>query len=153
MGWESRSVDQSIENLDISQGPNYMMHSIQQWLSLVLEMLVAGLAVLVVSLAITFKSSTTGGQIGIALNVILTISGTLVRLLESWTQLETSLGAISRIKSLEETLLPEDKEGEDTEPYPEWPNKGAIEFQDVVASYKYVFCHFFRSDGTNSLQP
>ena len=112
------------------------MQSIQQWLTLVLDMLVAGLAVLVVILAIVFKASTTGGQIGIAMNVILTISATLVRLMESWTQLETSLGAISRIKTLEETLLPEDKEGEDFEPSPEWPDKGSIEFQKVVAAYK-----------------
>ena len=131
------------------------MHSIQQWLTLVLDMLVAGLSVLVVSLAITFKASTTGGQIGIALNVILTISNTLTRLLESWTQLETSLGAISRIKTLEETLLPEDKECEDSAPSPEWPDKGAIEFKEVVAAYKYEFFSFylsFSSDETNFVQ-
>jgi ATP-binding cassette subfamily C (CFTR/MRP) protein 1 len=142
MGWESGIIDQNIKNLDMSQGPNYIMHCIQQWLSLVLEMLVAALAVLVVSLAIAFKASMTGGQIGMALNVILVISSTLVRLLESWTQLETSIGAISRIKTLEETLLPEDKESEGSEPYPEWPDKGAIEFQEVVASYKYAFFPF-----------
>lgn len=136
LGMQSQSIDQNIKNLDISQGPNYIMHTIQQWLSLVLELLVAGLAVIVVGLAVIFKSSTTGGQMGIALNVILVISSTLVRLLESWTQLETSLGAVSRIKALEETLLPEDKEGEDFEAYPEWPDKGAIEFKEVVAAYK-----------------
>lgn len=142
-GWQSQSIDQNIKNLGISQGPNYIMHAIQQWLTLVLELLVAGLAVLVVSLAIAFKASTTGGQIGIALNVILTISTTLVYLLMSWTQLETSLGAISRIKTLEETLLPEDREGEDSEPSLEWPEKGAIEFQEVVAAYKYACFPFY----------
>lgn len=120
------------------------MHSIQQWLNIVLDMLVAGLAVVVVSLAIAFKASTTGGQIGVALTVILTISSTLVRLLESWTQLETSLGAVSRIKTLEETLRPEDKESEDSIPSPEWPDKGAIEFQEVVAAYKYIIFPFVR---------
>ena len=99
-------------------------------------MLVAGLSVLVVSLAVVFKASTTGGQIGIALNIILTISTTLTRLLQSWTQLEISLGAISRIKTLEETLLPEDKECEYFKPSPEWPDKGIIEFKEVVAAYK-----------------
>jgi len=52
-----------------------------------------------------------------------------------WTQLETSLEAVSRIKTLEETLLPEDMEGEAL-PSAEWPESGAIEFRDVVASYK-----------------
>jgi len=118
------------------------MHAIQQWLTLVLNLLAAGLAIVVVSLAIAFKASTTGGQIGMALSVILGISYTLVDFLESWTQLETSLGAISRIKTLEETLLPEDKESEDFKPSPEWPDKGAIEFQMIVAAYKYVLFSF-----------
>lgn len=134
-GWQSRFIDQNIENLDISQRAYYAMLSIQQWLTLVLDMLVAGLSILIVGLAVAFKSSTTGGQIGIALNIILTISGTLTRLLQSWTQLETSLGAIARIKTLEETLLPEDKECECIEPAPRWPEKGAIEFKNVSSSY------------------
>ncbi|KAK6212798.1 hypothetical protein LQW54_004887 [Pestalotiopsis sp. IQ-011] len=134
-GWQSRFIDQNIENLDISQRAYYAMLSIQQWLTLVLDMLVAGLSILIVGLAVAFRSSTTGGQIGIALNIILTISGTLTRLLQSWTQLETSLGAIARIKTLEETLLPEDKECECIEPAPRWPEKGVIEFKNVSSSY------------------
>lgn len=111
------------------------MNIIQQWLTLVLELMVAGLAVLVVGLAVVYRSSITGGQIGIALNVILTTSRTLVFLMQSWTELENALGAISRIKTLEETLLPEDLEGEEYESFAGWPDKGAIEFRDVVAAY------------------
>lgn len=137
-GWQPQSINQNIKHLDISQGPKYIMHAIQQWLTLVLELLVAGLAVMVVGLAVAFRSSTTGGRIGVGLNVILTIASTLVRLMEAWALLETSLGAIARIKNLEQTLLPEDKDGEDGEPSLDWPAKGAIEFHDVVAAYKYV---------------
>ena len=61
------------------------------------------------------------------------------------TQLETSLGAISRIKGLEETLLPEDNESEESEPFPEWPGKGAVEFHGVVAAYKYALFSFYLS--------
>jgi ABC-type multidrug transport system fused ATPase/permease subunit len=135
-GWQLQSVDQNISNLDVSQRAHYMMLSVQQWLTLVLDLLVAGLSVIVVSLAVIFRTTTTGGQIGIALLIIQTISGTLVRLLQAWTQLETSLGAVSRIKSLDETVLPEDKEDECLEPGIEWPDKGTIEFHNVVASYK-----------------
>ncbi|KAK9424895.1 putative ABC transporter [Seiridium unicorne] len=135
LGWHPRSVDQNVKSLDISQRPYYMMLTIQQWLTLVLDMLIAGLAVLVVGLAVAFKTSTTGGQIGIALNIILTISTTLTRFLQSWAQLETSLGAVFRIKTLQETLLPEDKQCEILEPSPEWPDKGVIEFKEVVAAY------------------
>jgi ATP-binding cassette, subfamily C (CFTR/MRP), member 1 len=112
------------------------MLSVQQWLTLVLDLLVAGLSVLVVSLAVTYRTTTTGGEIGIALLIIQAVSGTLVRLLQAWTQLETSLGAVSRIKSLDETVHPEEKEDERLEPGVEWPDEGAIEFDNVVASYK-----------------
>ena len=64
--------------------------------------------------------------------------------LQSWTQLESSLGAVSRIRTLGETLLPQDKESEDSEQSPEWPDKGAIEFQEVVAAYKYIIFPFVR---------
>ncbi|KAI1180571.1 P-loop containing nucleoside triphosphate hydrolase protein [Nemania sp. FL0916] len=134
-GWQTHTVNQNIRNLDTSQGAHYAMLSIQQWLTLVLDMLVAGLCVLVVGFAVVFRASTTGGQIGIALYIIHTISNTLTRLLQSWTQLETSLGAISRIKTLEETLQPEDKECECSEPPINWPDRGAIEFKEVIASY------------------
>jgi ATP-binding cassette, subfamily C (CFTR/MRP), member 1 len=117
-------------------------------------MLVAGLAVLVVGLAVAFKAPLTGGQIGVALNAILTISTTLVTLLQSWTQLETSLGAIHRIKTFEETLLPEDKESEDFEPSSDWPNKGGIESHNVVAAYKYTLSCFLSLEKKNNiLQP
>ncbi|KAG9247609.1 putative multidrug resistance protein [Calycina marina] len=135
LGWELRAIDQNIKALDISQRPNYIMHTIQQWLGVILQLLVAGLAVLVVGLAVAFRSSTTGGQMGIALNVILGFSSTLVRLLEGWTHLETTLGAVARIKSLEESLIPEDLQGENLEASPEWPEKGAMEFENVIASY------------------
>ncbi|KAK9772774.1 putative ABC transporter [Seiridium cardinale] len=134
-GWQSSSVDQNVERLDVSQGPHYLMKMIQLWLAVVLDLLVAGLAVMVVSLAVILRSSTTGGQIGLALNLVITISTTLVRLLEQWTSLETSLGAVARIKTLEATLLPEDKEDEDSEPPVGWPKQGSIEFRDVTASY------------------
>lgn len=136
LGWQSKSVDQNVKHLDVSQTPHYLMLTIQLWLNLVLELLVAGLAVVVISLAVVFRSSTTGGQIGVALNVVMLISLTLIRLLEQWTQLETSLGAVARIKSLEDTLLPEDKAGETVEPFGHWPEKGAVEFRDVTAAYK-----------------
>jgi ATP-binding cassette subfamily C (CFTR/MRP) protein 1 len=139
MGWQLQFIDQNIKNLDISQGPNYIMPAVQQWLTIVLELIVAGIAVAVVSFAVAFKGSTTAGQIGVALNVIFQISTTLVQLMGSWTEMETSFGAIVRIKAFEETVLPEDKEGEDFEPSSEWPVKGAIEFHNVVAAYKSAF--------------
>ncbi|KAF4624351.1 hypothetical protein G7Y89_g13820 [Cudoniella acicularis] len=134
-GWESRSIATNTERLDVSQRPYYLMFCIQRWLSLVLDLLVAGLAVLVITLAVKLRSTTSGGQIGIALNSVMDFSALLLRLVETWTQVETSLGAISRLKNFEADTVPEDKPEENVIPPESWPESGGIEFCSVSASY------------------
>lgn len=62
----------------------------------------------------------------------------LSQLIVGWTQLETSLGSVSRIRSFEMDVEPEAKSGEQNEPSASWPDRGAIEFREVTASHKYV---------------
>ncbi|KUI57164.1 Multidrug resistance-associated protein 1 [Cytospora mali] len=126
--------------LDGYQRPSYLLLCLQRWLSIVLDLLVAGIAVVSVRLAVSHRGSTTGGQVGLALNMILVANATLLRLVESWTELEISLGAVARLKEVE-TLTPrEDKPGEEEE-YDEprrpdnWPTRGRIQLKDVTASY------------------
>lgn len=111
------------------------MFCIQRWLNLVLDLLIGGVAILVISLAIMMKGSSTGAQIGIALNVVLAANTTVLRLVESWTQMETSLGAIARIKNFEHDTIPEDKPEENQTPAPSWPRSGKIEFRGITAAY------------------
>lgn len=113
------------------------MLSIQRWLNLALDLLVAALAVMVISLAVELRGSTTGGQIGIALNVVLGFNAVLLRLVETWTGLETSLGAIARLKNFENDTVSEDKLCESSEPPENWPQHGGIELRNVSASYGY----------------
>ena len=133
--WQRSFVADNVRKLDIAQTPHYNMQCIQRWLNLVLDLLVGTLAIMFISLAVGLKGTTSGGQVGIALNVIIAANTSLLRLVESWTQMETSLGAISRLKNFERDVLPEDKPGEDQEPPERWPAKGAIEFQGMSAAY------------------
>jgi ATP-binding cassette subfamily C (CFTR/MRP) protein 1 len=94
------STAPNIKRLDVSQQPYYLMFCIQRWLNLVLDLLVAALAVIVISLAVKFRSTTSSGQIGIALNVVLIFNAVLLRLIETWTLLETSFGGIARLGTL-----------------------------------------------------
>lgn len=55
-----------------------------------------------------------------------------------YTRLETSLGAVSRLKTFQENVTPEDQDGEDIFPSRHWPSTGAIELRDICASYEYV---------------
>ncbi|KAJ5797179.1 uncharacterized protein N7518_005719 [Penicillium psychrosexuale] len=58
---------------------------------------------------------------GIALNMIIAANTTLLRLVENWTTLETSLGAVSRLRSVDHGTLSEDEGWDCLEPSPEWP--------------------------------
>jgi ATP-binding cassette subfamily C (CFTR/MRP) protein 1 len=134
-GWQREASAENISKLGKSLIPFYALFCIQRWLNLVLDLIVAGLAIAVLLLAVSFRGTTSGGQIGIALNVVLSFNSVLLRLAESYTQLETALGAISRLKNFNEQTTPEDKPGEDHTPDNSWPEKGEIEFRDVTASY------------------
>ena len=134
-GWEHQAIATNIERLDVSQRPHYVLLSAQQWLNLVLDLFITAVAVILVSLAVTLKGSSSGGQIGIALNVVLSLNSTLLRMLEQFTVLETSLGAISRIKTFEATTECEDKPTEVFVPSDDWPEQGAVELKNVTASY------------------
>lgn len=130
-GWQRAFIDDNIKKLDLSLGPWYLMMCLQRWLNIVMDMIVLVIAMLVISLAVYFKGTITSGQVGIALNVVLQANLYLLRLVESWTGLETSLGAISRFRAFEKDVQSEDKLGEDREPSGDWPAQGASMYISV----------------------
>ncbi|KAJ6142459.1 hypothetical protein N7471_001912 [Penicillium samsonianum] len=134
-GWQEKFQETNTKLLDTTQRPFYLMYCIQCWLNLVLDLLVAAVGVVVIALAVLLPHMTSAGTIGLALNNVLGFNQALAVLIDSWTQLETSLRAIARLKNLEQTVKPEYQEGEDII-YPEtWPEHGAIELKDISASY------------------
>jgi ATP-binding cassette, subfamily C (CFTR/MRP), member 1 len=56
--------------------------------------MVGGLATGLITLAILIRGTTTAGQIGMALNIVLVANSTLLGLVTSWTNMEISLGAM-----------------------------------------------------------
>ena len=135
-GWQEKFQETNTKLLDTTQRPFYLMYCIQCWLNLVLDLLVAAVGVVVIALAVLLPHMTSAGTIGLALNNVLGFNQALAVLIDSWTQLETSLGAIARLKNLEQTVKPEYQEGEDTTPPDTWPEHGAIELKDISASYR-----------------
>lgn len=134
-GWEKEIENENIIYLDRSQKPSYILFCLQRWLSIVLDLMVAAIATGLVTLAVLLRGTTTAGQIGMALNIVLVANTTLLDLLESWTNLEISLGAISRLKHLEAETPKEDKSGEDYIPAETWPSSGAVEIDNVTVAY------------------
>ena len=118
--------------LDTSQRPEYLLAMIQEWLKLVLNFVIAGIATLLVFLATYLHAS--AGFTGVGLVALMTFSEMMASLVRCWTQLETSISAVSRIKQFEETVKSEEMENYQAIPE-SWPTKGEIFMKDVNVSY------------------
>lgn len=134
--WQEDYVKINLGHLDESQKPYYLLYCIQRWLNLVMDLIIAVLATALVALAFSLRSSTSSGYLAVALTAVLTFGQYLQELLRSWTQMETSLGAIARTKNLETSVLSEDVCDVVQEPASEWPSEGCVEFNNVSASYE-----------------
>ncbi|KAF5538149.1 Canalicular multispecific organic anion transporter 2 [Fusarium phyllophilum] len=132
-GWTNGVLDESFRMLNTSQKPFYLMFCIQRWLELVLDLFVAGMAILLVTIALRIPGTTSEGAIGLAMVNLLGLNLTLTTVIDQWTTLETSLGAIARLKSFINNTPNENKLGE-TEVPDNWPG-GSIVFDRVTASY------------------
>jgi len=85
-----------------------------------------------------FREHISGAQVGIALNIMLVANSTLLKLVENWTLMEISLGAVSRLKTLEEDTPLEGGADGGIELPTNWPSKGRVEFCDINVAYQYV---------------
>jgi ABC-type multidrug transport system fused ATPase/permease subunit len=136
--WTKPAADKNLENMESSVRPAYALVSLQCWLELVLNLIVSCIAVGIILMAATWRSQTSAANIGVSLNLILVANTTLVRLVESFAQLEVSLGAIARLKDVETQTPSEDKPWEDQIPPSSWPEKGSLTLGDFGAGYEYV---------------
>ncbi|KAI5464884.1 P-loop containing nucleoside triphosphate hydrolase protein [Mariannaea sp. PMI_226] len=133
-GWEGLDVEHNNKLLDTSQRPAYLLAMIQQWLITTLNLIVAGIAIVVTCLATQLRVST--GLTGASLVTLLSFSDSIMNLIRAYTLLETSLGAVSRLRTFSETVKPEDQPDEDLVPPQEWPQGGRIDIKNVSASYE-----------------
>ncbi|KAF6838319.1 hypothetical protein CMUS01_04702 [Colletotrichum musicola] len=123
------------ERLDASQKPMYLLYSIQRWLTLVLDLTVAALAIVLVSVAVALRGRVGAGFAGVALYNIMGLSSAMKAAVTVWTILETSIGAVARVKTFAEQTPRENKPQESQTPPASWPENGAIKFDNVTASY------------------
>ncbi|CAK7224255.1 hypothetical protein SBRCBS47491_005486 [Sporothrix bragantina] len=159
-GWQAAMSEDNAACLDDAQRPVYLMLCLRRWLNVVLDMLVAGIAVGTVWLAVAGAASSqpstrwrpSGGQVGVALNIILVTNTTLLRLVQMWTNLEVSLGAVARLreaaqetpqeeatlKMVGESQLAVQSEERDQAARlpPDWPSAGAVRLTNLTASHK-----------------
>ncbi|KAI1639441.1 P-loop containing nucleoside triphosphate hydrolase protein [Biscogniauxia mediterranea] len=132
-GFMENDRAKNLDLLDTSQRPAYLLTMIQQWLTLVLNFVVALIALVLTSLATQLRSNS--GFTGASLVTLMGFGDALASIVVFYTLLETSIGAIGRLRSFDETVKTEDRDEENIIPPPEWPQRGEIVPKGASASY------------------
>lgn len=101
---------------------------------LVLNLLVAFMAVGLVSLATQLNTS--ASFTGASLVSLMSFSEIATALIFCYTALETSIGAVSRLKTFSDNVQSEHQPGENFEPPPQWPQTGSMVLRNVSASHR-----------------
>ncbi|KAJ5011358.1 ABC transporter atnG [Colletotrichum sp. SAR 10_99] len=132
--WQEQYQERNYKHVDASQRPSYTQGCIQAWLTFILNLIVAVLAVILVVIVVTWHHKFSAGSVGVSLVMIIGFSEVLARLIQSWTKLESSIGAVARVRRFVSDTETESAAGRWTPPV-NWPQTGAVTFSDVVASY------------------
>lgn len=132
-GWTEKNAAKNKDLLYKSQVPYYLMLSIQQWLALVLNLVVAGMATLLVVIAVALSHRPDAGLLGLALLNMMDLGDYLSWFIQAWTLYDTSLGAMARIKDFTRRM-PQEEQGQ-LIPDKDWLSEGRFEFKNLTASY------------------
>lgn len=114
----------------------YLQSCIQTWLAFVLNMMVAALTVVLVTVVVIWHDKFSPGSISVSLTVVVGFSETLARLIGSWTKLESSVGAVRRVKQFTTKTEPGDANDKKADAPRGRPPEGRIDFDGVSASYR-----------------
>ena len=134
--WQDQMKKRFVSRLDDSQRPAYLLYCIQRWLNLAVDMVIAVMAFILITVTVNLLGKISPGYMAIALLNIMSFGATMKTLIVSWVTLEISISAVARIKNFTEDTESEDQcEGQPLPPT-SWPSEGALEFRDVSAGYQ-----------------
>ncbi|CCT72441.1 related to multidrug resistance protein [Fusarium fujikuroi IMI 58289] len=134
-GWVKEFEEQHFQFLDASQRPYYLLFSIQRWLAVVLDLAVAALATILMVLIVKLRDNFEPKFVAMALLNVTSFSQYLTQLIKNYTQLETSLGAVSRTKEFCTTTDSENLPDEVVTPPESWPPYGHVQIDRLTAAY------------------
>lgn len=135
-GLGDRFIHQSLQRLDESQKPYYYMFCIQRWLNLTLDVILLLVAVIVETFAVVFTSQASESGTGLALLALLNFAMYMQMCITAWTNMETSLGAMARIRYFVEETPVEDEPEEPATLDKNWPHEGSLTVSDLTTSYR-----------------
>ncbi|KAI5468185.1 P-loop containing nucleoside triphosphate hydrolase protein [Mariannaea sp. PMI_226] len=152
--WTSAYARKNLEAVRVSQKPFYLLFSAQNWLNLVLDLTVAGLAVTIMCVGVATRSAA-NSTLGLSLFSTSSVGLSAKQFMSHWTQLETSMAAVERVRAFTEETATEEPsksvsimESGSTA----WHGSGSITFCNVSARYTSSFPLVLRDISFN-IQP
>ncbi|GLA30099.1 hypothetical protein AnigIFM63326_008296 [Aspergillus niger] len=134
-GWTGAFRARNAILLDNSQRPMYLLKTVQAWLGLVLNLLVAALGTVLISTIAMLRDTLHPAIVGLGLLNIMSFNENLSELVLVWSLTETSLSALARVRDFIEETESEEKDSEVNSPLTAWPQYGAVEFDNFAAAY------------------
>ena len=136
-GREADNFEKSLGALNVSQKPYYAMSAIQRWLSFYLDMFACIIGTTVTAFALKFSQTTSAPALGLSFLNLIWFGLALGFFISAWVGLETSVGALSRLREfLDHTPVESQVPRKDLPP--NWPEHGGLQFKNVTATYGYV---------------
>ncbi|KAH7359713.1 multidrug resistance-associated protein [Pyrenochaeta sp. MPI-SDFR-AT-0127] len=134
-GWQSQYQERNSKLIDQSQRPAYLQHCIQSWLGFVLDTLTTVIAAVLVAVVVTWREKFSTGNVGVSLVMVMTFSSVLMRMIKTWTMMESSIGAVARVKRFVANTESEEKGNFQSEVPLDWPKQGKVQFESLVAAH------------------
>ena len=134
-GWADKLAEKHLELLDRSQKPFYLMFCLQRWLTVVLDLLITALVTILIVIVAANRESISPATVGLGLLSVVGLNWSLNQLVRTWTQLETSIGAITRLRDFNRATESEHKGIENQAVRNKWPETGEVSFKQFAASY------------------
>ncbi|KAJ6783563.1 hypothetical protein PWT90_09492 [Aphanocladium album] len=132
--WQTQNMDRNFHLLDEAQKPVYLLYCAQVFLALVLDIVAAVLALLLVIFAVYLRHAASGNAVGVSFLSLIVISQCFNAVIVSWTHLETSIGALSRLRKFTQNT-PREQDGNTPLPVG-WPSAGKVEVKISAAHYE-----------------
>ncbi|KAJ0103969.1 hypothetical protein J7T55_010986 [Diaporthe amygdali] len=133
--WGPRFIERYLDLLDASQRPFYQLFCIQRWLGLVLDLMTAVLVTVMMVLVVKLRAQLSAQYVALAFVQVMSFGQSLAHVIQDWTQLETSFGAVARVKTFCTVTESENRPAETGVVPEDWPAHGRVTIENLVASY------------------
>jgi hypothetical protein len=133
--WGPRFLKRHLDLLDASQRPFYLLFCIQRWLGLVRYLMTAVLVNVMMVLVVGLRAQLAPQFVALALVQVMSVGHSLAHIVQDWIQLETSFGAVARVKAFCADTESEHRPSKTGAVPKNWPAHGRVTTEDLVASY------------------